>query len=119
MSWDGYEPGMTLAEACAASRDWQRVKGWGPACAAGDCRYAHPQPTSPAAGDATCPGYRVTPSLEGMPYLVLRYGLCPRHRTWWATERLRRKAAKQAEAERSETLKRPTRAKAWQDGSDS
>lgn len=119
--------GMTLQEACAQDYDWQRLKDWGPACAAGACRYASAQDTpkvedaiqrwlaplvsaglvsSTARPGVTCSGWRVTPSLEGAPYLVLRWGMCPRHTAWWAVERLRRKAARATAASEFEQGRR-------------
>ena len=66
------------------------------ACRRGICAYKNPDaPRDGRAAAAGCDGYHASRGLEeGRP--VIRWLLCPRHRAWWAAERIRRGMARRS-----------------------
>jgi len=80
----------------AVDSAWARALMSAEACKRGVCAYKNPDaPRDGRAAANGCDGYHASRGLEG-DRPVIRWLLCPRHRAWWAAERIRRGMARRS-----------------------
>jgi len=85
-----------VAPSGAVDSAWARALMSAEACKRGVCAYKNPDaPRDGRAAAAGCDGYHASRGLEG-DRPVIRWTLCPRHRAWWAAERIRRGTARRS-----------------------